>query len=101
MSLRGIPCAYLVTPILKTVTGCLIAEAETICFDRELAIEMADADRDRCAWVAVYALDSDGRCLRGGPIYSIGTLGVSTAAPERRQTRFGPMQPPSGMQLSG
>lgn len=90
MSLRGIPCAYLVTSIIKTVTGHLAIEGETICHDRELAIEMAEADRDHCAWVAVYALDADGRCLRGGPVFSLGSLDAATPKAVRH-THFGPI----------
>ena len=54
--------------------GTLRIQSETICFDRDLAIAMADDDSDHCTWVGVYALDADGRSLQNGAVYSNGSL---------------------------
>lgn len=83
MSLNGIPCAYLVTSMVLTSRGTLAIAGETICHDRELALELAQSDRHLCAWVGIYALDADGRSLGGAPIFSTGTLELPQGPPAR------------------
>lgn len=55
-------------------------EGETVCHDRDLAFEMAEADCCHCDWVGVYALDANGRCITGAPIYFSGLLIATTDA---------------------
>lgn len=72
--------------MVLTPRGTLTIAGETICHDRELALEMAHSDRHLCAWVGVYALDAEGRSLGGAPIFCIGTL---TPARQRRASACG------------
>lgn len=73
MSVCGTPHAYLVMSMMRS-RGSLVVESETVCFDRELAIAMAEEDGGWSVWSGVYQLDRDGRCVTGAPIFCIGSL---------------------------
>lgn len=73
MLFSGAPTAYLVMTMVRD-RGDLRVESETVCFDRDLAFAMARDDGAHCAWVGVYGLDEDGRCVTGSAIYSLGSL---------------------------
>lgn len=75
MSVAGIACAYLVTSMIRTAGGALTVEGETVCHDRDLAMEIAQADSLLCEWVGVYVLDANGRCLSNTPLYWAGRAG--------------------------
>lgn len=83
MSLTGTPEAYLVMTMVRT-GGALVLESETVCFDREFAMDLAredcagGEDCQMCAWSGVYPLDAEGRYITGAPIFWAGSL---TAAP--------------------
>lgn len=68
MPARGKASAYLVIPFALEADGMWVKEAETICFDRDLAIEIAKADSRFTAGVGVYPLDQDGNRLTAAPI---------------------------------
>ncbi|MEW6254523.1 MAG: hypothetical protein AB1592_01090 [Pseudomonadota bacterium] len=76
------PCAYayLVRACLLTSSGTLFTEPDTICFDLDLALEMAENDRDYAAGLAVYALGIDGDLLAERPLVSHG-IAVPNSAP--------------------
>lgn len=78
MTFSGTPNAYLVMAMVSE-EGKLLLQSETICFDRDLAIAMADDDGDHCTWVGVYALDAEGRSIQNGALYSSGSLHGSGA----------------------
>lgn len=64
--------AYLVKAYLRTSSGTLMAEPDTICFDLDLALEIADNDQHYAAGLAIYALDEDGDLLADFPLVSHG-----------------------------
>lgn len=66
--------AYLVKAYLRTSSGAVIAEPDTVCFDLELAMEIADCDQHYAAGLAVYALDEDGALLADFPLVSHGMV---------------------------
>ncbi|GGF74029.1 hypothetical protein GCM10007301_37300 [Azorhizobium oxalatiphilum] len=66
--------AYLVKAYLRTSSGALLAEPDTICFDLDLALEIAENDRHYAAGLAVYALGEDGELLADFPLISHGTV---------------------------
>ncbi|MGU3493854.1 hypothetical protein ACLBXM_07420 [Xanthobacteraceae bacterium A53D] len=66
--------AYLVKAYLRTSSGALLAEPDTVCFDLETALEIADNDQHYAAGLAIYALDEDGHLLADFPLVSHGTV---------------------------
>lgn len=68
-------CAYLVVPFTCADDGLWVMEGETICFEHDLAMEIAEADGQVNAWVGVYALDHRGEPLTSGPIACYGIDG--------------------------
>ncbi len=64
--------AYLVRAYLLTSSGALLAEPDTICFDLDLALEIAESDRTYAAGLAVYPLGVDGGLLADYPLVSHG-----------------------------
>jgi hypothetical protein len=50
------PCIYVIRTFVRH-GGSIGALPPTICFERDLALEMAQADEAECEGVAVYALD--------------------------------------------
>ncbi|WP_029004604.1 hypothetical protein [Azorhizobium doebereinerae] len=66
--------AYLVKAYLRTSSGALLAEPDTICFDLDLALEIADNDQHYAAGLAVYALGEDGNLLADFPLVSHGMI---------------------------
>ncbi|TCT02671.1 hypothetical protein [Aquabacter spiritensis] len=65
--------AYLVKSWLVTSSGAMLAEPDTICFDLDLALDMADSDRGYTAGLSVYALGADGQLLADFPLMSHGS----------------------------
>ncbi|WP_238121199.1 MULTISPECIES: hypothetical protein [unclassified Xanthobacter] len=65
-------CAYQVVPFTCADDGLWVMEGETICFEHDLAMEIAEADCDCAAWVGIYALDHRGERLWAAPIASYG-----------------------------
>lgn len=80
MSVAGIACAYLVTSMIRTPGGALALEGETVCHDRDLALEIARADSLLCDWVGVYLLEAEGRLVSSAPIYSAGAPARAAAS---------------------
>lgn len=74
MSFGGAPCAYMVTSLTRTSRGTLALCGQTICHDRDLAVEMARSDLEESAWVAVFAVREDGRILFDAPVFCEGEL---------------------------
>ncbi|OYX14591.1 MAG: hypothetical protein B7Z15_03405 [Rhizobiales bacterium 32-66-8] len=66
--------AYLVKAYFITASGTLLSEPDTICFDLDLALEIAEADRGYAAGLAVYALDAQGDLMADLPLISHGDL---------------------------
>lgn len=64
--------AYLVKAYLRTSSGALLQEPDTVCFDLDLAMEIAESDRNYAAGLAVYALGVDGGLLGDFPLVSHG-----------------------------
>ncbi|MEP9378115.1 hypothetical protein ABLE91_15465 [Aquabacter sp. CN5-332] len=82
MSMDSSAYAYLVKAYLLTSSGALLPEPDTVCFDLDLALEIAETDRTYAAGLAVYALGVDGGLLADFPLVSHGMpvpLAVSTA----------------------
>jgi len=95
MPWRGKVTAYLVIPFVRADDGLWVQESETICFDHDLAVEMAEDDSAFSAWVVVYPLDRDGARLTGRPIACYGDLDPLTETPPGGHTSR-PMAPPPG-----
>lgn len=72
MPIHSSAYAYLVRACLLTSSGALFTEPDTICFDLDLALEMAESDRAHAAGLAVYALGVDGGLLADRPVVSHG-----------------------------
>lgn len=72
MPWRGKVSAYLVLPFAQAEDGLWVQESETICFDHDLALSIAEADGLFVAWVGVYPLDKDGLRLTRCPIACYG-----------------------------
>ncbi|WP_127089326.1 hypothetical protein [Aquabacter cavernae] len=72
MPIHSSAYAYLVRACLLTSSGALLTEPDTICFDLDLALEMAESDRGHAAGLAVYALGVDGGLLADYPLISHG-----------------------------
>ncbi len=81
MSLGYAAHAYLVKAYLRTSSGAVIAEPDTVCFDLDLAMEIADCDQHYAAGLAVYALDEDGSLLGDFPLVSHGLVIPPQMAP--------------------
>lgn len=64
--------AYLVRACIRTSAGALFQEPDTICFDLDLALEIAETDRAHAVGLAVYAIDADGMPLAERPLVSHG-----------------------------
>ncbi|MFG1419097.1 hypothetical protein V5F38_15725 [Xanthobacter sp. V0B-10] len=60
--------AYLVVPFAIVANGLWARQAETICLDRDLAIDIAQTESEYASGVGVYPLDAEGRCLTVAPI---------------------------------
>lgn len=61
--------AYLVTAYELTPSGELVEDGGTVCFDLEMALEMAEADLAAGVGVSVYALDAQGQPLGDAPLF--------------------------------
>jgi hypothetical protein len=72
MPIHSSAYAYLVRACLFTSSGTLLTEPDTICFDLDLALEMAESDRAHAAGLAVYELGIDGCLLADCPLVSHG-----------------------------
>lgn len=72
MNVAASAYAYLVRACIRTSSGTLFQEPDTICFDLDLALEMAEADRAYAVGLAVYAIDSNGTPLAERPVISHG-----------------------------
>jgi len=66
--------AYLVKAYFLTASGTLFSEPDTICFDLDLALEIAEEERGYAAGLAVYALDAHGDLLADLPLVSHGEM---------------------------
>ncbi len=73
--------AYLVKAYLRTSSGAVIAEPDTVCFDLELALEIADCDQHYAAGLAIYALGEDGSLLADFPLISHGMIAAPPQMP--------------------
>ncbi|MFG1479402.1 hypothetical protein V5F53_12165 [Xanthobacter sp. V4C-4] len=74
MPSRGKVTCYLVIPFALAADGMWVKEAETVCFDYDLAIEIAEADSQFTAGVGVYPLDQDGVRLTALPVAWYGAI---------------------------
>ncbi|QTL05420.1 hypothetical protein J5J86_09105 [Aquabacter sp. L1I39] len=72
MNMAPTAYAYLVRACVRTSSGALFQEPDTICFDLDLALAMAEMDRLHAAGLAVYAIDADGAPLAERPVVSHG-----------------------------
>ncbi|MFG1422278.1 hypothetical protein [Roseixanthobacter liquoris] len=64
--------AFLVRACLRTASGATVLEPDTVCFDLDLALQIAGDDLPFVAGVAVFALDADGQLLSRFPLLSKG-----------------------------
>ncbi len=60
--------AYLIVPFAIVANGLWARQAETICLDRDLAIDIAQTESEFASGVGIYPLDAEGRCLTAAPI---------------------------------
>jgi hypothetical protein len=74
MPWHGKARAYLVVPFALAADGLRAEQSETICFDHDLAIEIAETESEFTSGVGVYPLDQDGHCLTYAPIAWYGPL---------------------------
>lgn len=72
MKMAASAYAYLVRACVRTSAGSVFQEPDTICFDLDLALEIAETDRVHAAGLAVYAIDSNGMLLAERPLVSHG-----------------------------
>ena len=71
--------AFLVRACLRTASGATVLEPDTVCFDLDLALQIAGDDLPFGAGVAVFALEADGQLLTRFPLLS---KGVQIPAPQ-------------------
>ncbi|MFG1465398.1 hypothetical protein V5F77_21170 [Xanthobacter sp. DSM 24535] len=71
--------AFLVRACLRTSSGATVLEPDTVCFDIDLALQMANDDRSFVAGVAIFALGEDGNLLSEFPLM---TMGVDVSTPQ-------------------
>lgn len=71
--------AFLVRACLRTASGATVLEPDTVCFDLDLALQIAGDDLPFVAGVAVFALDAEGQLLSRFPLMS---KGVQIPAPQ-------------------
>ncbi len=83
MPIHACAYAYLVRACLLTSSGTVFTEPDTVCFDLDLALEIAENERDYAAGLAVYALGADGALLADFPLVSHGIAvpGAATSRP--------------------
>lgn len=74
MPSRGKVSAYLVVPYALAADGRWAKQTETICFDHDLAIEIAQTETQFASGVGIYPLDQGGQCLTRSPIAWYGTF---------------------------
>ncbi|WP_454917203.1 hypothetical protein [Xanthobacter sediminis] len=74
MPWRGKVSAYLVVPFALAADGLWAKQTETVCFDHDLAIEIAQTETQFASGVGIYPLDLDGRCLTRSPIAWYGSF---------------------------
>lgn len=72
MNMAASAYAYLVRACIRTPAGAVFQEPDTICFDLDLALEIAETDRVHAVGLAVYAIDADGAPLAERPLVSHG-----------------------------
>ena len=72
MTMACIAYAYLVRSCRMTASGDVVSEPDTICFDCDLALQMARDERRHAAGTAVYALGYDGDLIADSPLASHG-----------------------------
>ena len=72
MTMACIAYAYLVRSCRMTSSGDVVSEPDTICFDCDLALQMARDERHHAAGTAVYALGYDGDLITDDPVASHG-----------------------------
>ncbi len=79
MSTANPASAYLITVYILTASGEVVEDGGTICFDYELALEMAEADLAAGVGlgVSVYALDEQGQPVGDGPVFSSNAFGMT------------------------
>lgn len=83
MPWRGKVSAYLVVPFALAADGRWAKQTETICFDHDLAVEIAESETQFASGVGIYPLDEDGRCLTRSPIAWYGNFEPPTDTRER------------------
>ncbi|WP_234052293.1 MULTISPECIES: hypothetical protein [unclassified Xanthobacter] len=74
MPWRGKACAYLVVPFALSDDGMWARQAETICFDHDLAVDIAETESEHAAGVGIYPLGADGCYLTCAPIAWYGAI---------------------------
>lgn len=74
MPWRGKVCAYLIVPFALADDGLWARQAETICFDHDLAIDIAETESEHASGVGIYPLGDDGRSLSLCPIAWYGAV---------------------------
>lgn len=70
--------AYLVRSCRMTSSGDLVSEPDTVCFDADLALEMARDESPHAAGTVVYALGYDGDVIDERPLARHGLVMPAT-----------------------
>lgn len=71
--------AYLVRSWRITSSGDIVSEPDTVCFDADLALEMAREESPHAAGTVVYALGFNGDVIDDRPIIRRGLTVPSTS----------------------